>query len=144
MFWITRVAQDSRTQRNAASEQPSCELAQLERSQAAGRAVLSQAEGSPRLYPVSGQPVANAQQKSTGAGQVQRYFLRFILPASGSLEFRDFLIQSCIFISGLGAFDGLFFQEFSNCFLNPFIPLASTTSCGNGCRKVLVHWVCLL
>lgn len=92
---------DSRTRRNRASEQPSCELSQLERSQPAGRAVLSQAEGSPRLHPVSDQPVVNAQQKSTGAGQVQRYFLHFILPASGSLEFRDFLIQSCVFISAV-------------------------------------------
>lgn len=99
VFWITQITQDSRTRRNTAPEQPSCELAQLEGSQAAGRAVLSQAEGSPRLHPVSDQPVASAQQKSTGAGQVRRYFLHFILSASGSLEFRDFLIQCCIFIS---------------------------------------------
>lgn len=101
VFWITWITQDRRTWRNTASEQPSCESAQLERSQAAGRAVLSQAEGSPRLHPVSDQPATKAQQKSTEAGQAQIYFLCFNLLASGSLEYRDFLIQSCIFISAV-------------------------------------------
>lgn len=42
------------------------------------------------------------------------------------------------------AFDGLFFQEFSNCFLNSYILFASTTSCYIGCHNVVMHWVCLL
>lgn len=101
LFWITRITQDSRTWRNTVSKQPWCELALLEKSQAAGTAVLSQTEGSPRPHPVSEQPVADAQRKSTRAGQVQQCFLRFILPVSGKLEFRDFLSQGCIFISAV-------------------------------------------
>lgn len=101
LFWIAWITHDSRTWRYIASKQPWCELAQLEKSQAAGTAVLSQTEGSPRPYPVSDQPIADAHQKSTGAGQVQRYFLHFILPVSGNLEFRDFLSQGCIFNSAV-------------------------------------------
>lgn len=96
-----RITQDSWPWRNTASKQPWGELAQLEESQAAGTPVLSQTEGSPSPYPASGQPGADAQQKSTRAGQAQRYFLHFILPVSGNLEFRNFLSQGSIFISAV-------------------------------------------